>query len=342
VDAELMVDGQSRGAADQTLRLTSVPHEIEIRKPGFESVRQTVIPRPGFPQAIRVTLRTEEEARVAERLEIIESPQGPRLRLVRPGRFQMGASRREPGRRANETLREVELTRAYYLGVTEVTNREFREFLQTHRSGQAGSQSLDQDDYPVVRVGWEQAARYCNWLSERASLPRAYVERNGRLVGVRPMTTGYRLPSEAEWVWVARYAGGEGEQKYPWGEALPVEAGSGNYADEAASGLINETLSGYSDGFAATAPVDSFEPNALGIFNLGGNVAEWVHDLYTIYSGGTESVQRDPLGPDDGTYHVIRGSSWMDATITELRWSFRDYGDKPRADVGFRIARYAD
>jgi formylglycine-generating enzyme required for sulfatase activity len=67
-----------------------------------------------------------------------------------------------------------------------------------------------------------------------------------------------------------------------------------------------------------------------------------VHDFYSIYPSGSSEVHRDPLGPVSGDYHVIRGSSWMDSTVTELRLSFRDYGDKARPDVGFRIARYAE
>jgi len=75
---------------------------------------------------------------------------------------------------------------------------------------------------------------------------------------------------------------------------------------------------------------------------MGGNVAEWVHDYYTIYPAASTAVETDPLGPQDGQYHVIRGSSWMDSTISELRLTYRDYGDKARPDLGFRIARYAE
>ena len=341
-DAELLVDGEVRGRAAQTLRLAAVPHEIEVRKAGYEGFKQTVTPRPGFPQVLEVSLRTEEEAREASRLQVIQGPQGQELRLIDPGSFRMGASRREPGRRANETLREVELTRPFYLATEEISNREFREFMQQHRSGHAGGTTLDKQEHPVVQVSWEDAARYCNWLSSKEGLSPAYVQGDGRLVGASPMTNGYRLPTEAEWAWAARFAGRAAATKYPWGDSLPAAAGSGNFADASASGIVDATLSGYNDSYATTAPVDSFEPNPIGILNLGGNVAEWVHDIYTIYPSGSAAEVQDPMGPEEGQYHVIRGSSWMDSTITELRLSFRDYGNKPRADVGFRIARYAD
>ena len=78
------------------------------------------------------------------------------------------------------------------------------------------------------------------------------------------------------------------------------------------------------------------------MFNLGGNVAEWVHDLYTIYPSGARKVMQDPMGPTEGEFHTIRGASWMHGSVTQLRLSFRDYGNKPRPDLGFRIARYLE
>ena len=91
---------------------------------------------------------------------------------------------------------------------------------------------------------------------------------------------------------------------------------------------------------AVTAPVGSFGANPLGFFDIGGNVAEWTHDLYTVQpAGGAVSV--DPVQGGDGGLHPIRGSSWKHSGVTELRLTFRDYGDNKRNDVGFRIARYA-
>ena len=123
---------------------------------------------------------------------------------------------------------------------------------------------------------------------------------------------------------------------------MPVRPDSGNYADESADDVLPQSLPSYDDHYPSTAPVDAFEPNALGLFNMGGNVAEWVHDYYTIYPAGSPEVATDPLGPEDGTHHVIRGSSWMDSSISELRLTYRDYGEKARPDLGFRIARYAE
>ena len=87
----------------------------------------------------------------------------------------MGASRREPGRRANETLRKVNLTRPFYLGVHEVTNEAYRAFDSSHSAGQIRGYSLEGERHPVVSVTWEQAVLYCNWLSQKDALRPFYV-----------------------------------------------------------------------------------------------------------------------------------------------------------------------
>ncbi len=341
-DADLYVNGERKGAARQVLHLPAIAHRIEIRKEGYESYAVEITPRPGFPQTIEATLVSVAVKKQAEGakppLKTVSSPSGHELVLVKPRRFQMGASRREPGRRANEGLREIEITRAFAIGAREVTNREFREFRAGHRSGAVSGHSLETDHHPVVRVSWDDAAAYCNWLSEKESLPPAYVASGGVHVLASPPTTGYRLPTEAEWELSARYAGGTAS-KYPWGESLPVPAGAGNFADESAEGMVATTIPSFNDSFPATAPVDSFAANALGLYNLGGNVAEWVTDHYEMAPPATAA---DPVGPPAGEFHVIRGASYLHGSATQLRLTFRDYGKEPRPDVGFRIARWVE
>ena len=254
----------------------------------------------------------------------------------------MGASRREPGRRANETLRNVDMTRLFYLSTQEVTNAQFRSYASGHDSGSYDEASLNEDEQPVVNVSWHEAAGYCNWLSQQDQLPPFYRIEFGKVVGINPGATGYRLPTEAEWAWAARTVGDEagGEQlRFPWGPNLPPPDRHANYADRAASSMVGRVIFGYNDNYAVAAPVGTFKPNARGLFDIDGNVAEWVNDFYEI-PGDADVV--DPMGPQTGEYHVIRGASWMHGTITELRLSFRDYGIDGRQDVGFRIARYAE
>ncbi len=339
-DAQLFVDGTSRGAANQKLSLTATTHDIEIRKPGYVTHKVAVTPRPGLPQAFSVTLLTPDESKIAAMATTITSKAGE-LRLIPAGRYTMGSSRREPGRRANEAQREVELKRRFYLGTREVTNAEYKQFRPEHRSGFVGAHSLELDRQPAVNVGWQQAAAFCNWLSTQEGLPLAYEMKNGALAPVSPATTGYRLPTEAEWEWAARYERGTATRRYPWGEALPVGPRSGNYADASAKVVIQDVVPGYDDGFPASAPVGSFPANALGLFDMGGNVAEWTQDLYTVTVDATQ-VAIDPLGAGDGTQRVIRGSSWRQSGVTDLRLTARDFGTNTRTDLGFRLARYAE
>ncbi|HXS89993.1 MAG TPA: PEGA domain-containing protein [Steroidobacteraceae bacterium] len=340
-DAQLYVDGKLSGAANQTLRLVATTHDIEIRKAGFVDFKTSVTPRPGVQQRVDATLLTPEQSRIAATPAVVKTKFDQQLRLMPIGHFTMGSPRREPGRRANEQQRDVEFKRGFYISVTEVSNAQFRRFKPEHRSGIVGNHTLDLDNQPVVAITWAEAALYCNWLSEQDGLPPAYEKKGEGLVAVNPMTKGYRLPSDAEWEWAARNEGGGKLRRYPWGDALPVTPRSGNYADATARLIVQDVIPDYDDGFAASAPVGKFPANSLGLQDLGGNVAEWVHDYY-IVTADTGQTLVDPLGPTDGKQHVIRGASWKHSGVTDLRLSARDFGDGARNDVGFRIARYAE
>ncbi len=341
-DAILYVDGASRGPANQTLSLSAAPHLFEIRKAGLEPFRSTVTPREGQTQRVEFTLRTAGEARVAGLPAQRANSLGQPLVLVNGGRFTMGSARREPGRRSNESERRVELKRPFYLARFQVTNREFREFRADHLSGIFKDESLDLERQPAARVSWQDAAAFCNWLSEREKLPQAYVRKGDRLELTEPVTTGYRLPTEAEWEFAARYDGSRATRKYPWGNDLPVPARSGNWGDVTAIYLTPVTISGYDDSFRVAAPVGSFPANPLGIHDLGGNVLEWTTDRYSIYVVGPDHLSTDPVGPRAGANYVIRGAGWLTGKVPELRVAVRDSGTSGRPDLGFRIARYAE
>ncbi len=339
-DVELVLDGKSLGPAPQRLELVAVPHRLEFRKPGYVPQAINVKPTPGIPQRLDIRLLTEDEAALAAIPKSITTAQGSELILVPGGQFTMGAPRGEPGRRANEGLREVKLSKPFYVGLREVTNREFREFRRAHTSGTAIGYGLDTDDAPVARVTWQDAAAYCNWLSNQDALPPAYQTEAGRLVAIWPPTTGYRLPTEAEWAWAARYAGRAAKPaRYPWGDAMPPTAGSGNFADMSARAGLQQVLTSYNDDYPVSSPVGRFRPNTLGLFDVAGNVSEWTNDLYRAYTGIGEPLAVDPAGAEDGRYYVIRGSSWRHGSISELRWTWRDSADEARPDLGFRIAR---
>ena len=350
VDAELTVDGSKvKGPASQRLRLTALPHTIEVSKTGYESFSTTLTPTVNVSKKLNVQLRSAQEVRNENIQPENTTAEGQVLRrilLSEPVQFQMGTSRRERGRRSNEAQYQVKLTRTFYISETEVTNAEFQKYWQKHDSKDESGLVLNEADQPVTSVSWDQAVAYLNWLSQKDGLPPAYEKKGKKMVAIVPTTTGYRLPTEAEWVFVTRYEGGKSDDmkplKYPWGSNRNPPKNSGNYADSSAPGFLPIIIKDYTDGYSVAAPVGMFPANAVGIYDLGGNVSEWCHDCYDIHSSSPAKVLSDPTGPATTKYHVVRGASWRHGSITELRLSYRDYSDKFRNDLGFRIARYAE
>ena len=338
-DAVLFIDGELVGSATQLLELTAIEHNVEVRLAGYETWVTKITPTPGVFQRLDVTLRRAGEIDLGLLAGSLRTSLGQKLNLVGPGELVLGSPAGVAGRRANEVARSVRLSRPFYLAVKEVTNSEFRLFNPRHQSGANSYPELSEANHPVVNLTWGEAAAYCNWLSDRDGLERAYVMKNGQLQLVDPPNSGYRLPTEAEWAWVARYNSGNGESRFAWGQAMPPTLDSGNFADATALEVVPNVLVGYSDGYRTTAPVGSFSPNAQGFYDLGGNVAEWVNDFYGTDASGTQKV--DPLGPPQGQFQVVRGSSWRHGLQGDLRLAARDYSSERRDDVGFRLARYA-
>ncbi len=338
-DALIAVDGKAIGRVPPKLRLIAVEHQLEITREGYQPYRTRVTPRPGFTQEIRVTLLKQKTPESASS-GIITAANGYKLKLVQPRAFTMGSSRREQGRRSNETLRRIDLQRPFYMGLREVTNAEFRQFQSGHNSGKFENQSLDADPLAAVNITWKQAALFCNWLSIKESLPPVYSEKDGTLIVSDPIGIGYRLPTEAEWEYCARFNPGGTLLKYPWGFTFPPTGKAGNFGDISAKDLLPSYLQSYNDGYAVTAPPQKFSQSALGFYDLGGNATEWTHDYYSIYPYDAGKIYFDPRGPAEGKHHVVRGSGWMHSGISELRLSYRDYSSTKRPDLGFRVCRY--
>lgn len=340
--AEVLVDGVVRGQAPLTLQLPARPHQVEVRREGSE------------PQGFRVDL----SAAVARTLDYSLTPKGRpagwkpapatlttavvrTLRLMPPGAFLMGSERREQGRRANEAARRVTLSRPFYIAAHEVTNAEFRRFRPGHASGFVDRRSIDLDGQSVTGVTWADAVEYCNWLSAQEGLPPAYERSGGEWVLRQPMTTGYRLPSEAEWEYAARQVPLAGRaRRYEWGDALPPPPGSANLAGAEAAATLPRVLEAWQDDHPSVAPPGKYPANGLGLFDLTGNVSEWVHDAYASFdpAGGGS----DPFGPAAGARRVVKGSNWRTASFTDLRPAWRDGADAGSQETGFRVARYAE
>jgi formylglycine-generating enzyme required for sulfatase activity len=342
-DAEVLVNGRRVGTGSQTLELTAREHQLTIRKAGFETLNQDIRPRADQDQSLDVRLLTLEQAYWASRPPQIQTSTGATLKLFRPAAtFTMGAARREPGRRANEAQRNVRLERPFYIGLREVTNADFKLFRSEHLSGAVRGETLNTGVQPVVNISWDEAALFCNWLSRRDGLPPFYVESNGQVTSWNIDSPGYRLPTEAEWAYAARVRPDGEILTFPWGSDLyPPPEVVENYAGQGAADIVTFVLSNYDDGFPVSAPAGSFEPNFNGLYDMSGNVSEWINDFFEIRPNSGEP-EIDPAGPDAGDRHVIRGASWARAARSELRLAYRNAGREGNLETGFRLARYVD
>ncbi len=341
--AKLSIDGTDQKISAGRFRLTEGKHLVELSAPGYLTIKKEVSTSKGFTNQLNISLIPENgisKQSLANNNHRYKPPKG--MILLEPATFKMGSSRKEHGHRANEYIRQVQITRTFYLAEKNVTNKEFRQFRPSHSSGNFQTHTLNSDNQPVVNISWEDAIRYLNWLSTQEGLEPFYLEINGKITTNSPLTNGYRLPTEAEWALASRMANREKPAKYPWPGSFPPQVIIGNFSDQTASVLLSITLKGYTDSFPVTAPVASFPKNQAGFYDFGGNTSEWCHDFYTPYTNFAGKTDTDPVGPKSGAHHVVRGSSWRDATITELRLSYRNYSRQGRDYISFRTARYAN
>ncbi len=179
----------------------------------------------------------------------------------------------------------------------------------------------NKENHPVIKVSWEDAQKFCAWLSQK----------EGKL---------YRLPTDQEWGVAVGIGRDEkwtkdttpnsvfkNQTDFPWGDKWPPPKGSGNYSDESRKAKAPtdklQYLEGYDDGFPTTAPVMSFKPNKFGLYDMGGNVWEWCEDWYA-------KGQKD---------RVMRGSSWDLSDRDRLLSSYRIHSTPGYRFnyVGFRV-----
>lgn len=190
--------------------------------------------------------------------------------------------------------------------------------------------------YPCVEVTWYGAAAYCNYRSEMEGLTPCYDLSDWSCDWT---ANGYRLPTEAEWEKAAR--GGAAGHRFAWDDVDTIDHTRANYESrwrfdyDASDTRGHHPVYGVGE-YPYTCPVGSFEPNGYGLYNVAGNVWEWVWDRYDgHYYMVSPSV--DPRGPDTGDYRVLRSGRWgYDAD--NARVSGRRHGwPGGRRRMGFRV-----
>ena len=330
--ATVWIDKKDYGLSPVSLNLSAVGHTITFKKPGYRSVTKVVKPKGGTLQKVSVQLLSESQARLQEAPREYTNSAGVKLKLyVLNEQFTMGAPRSEKGQRANEFQQKISLTRPFYVGLYEITSGQFAQF----NRGKAGGIA----DNPVTSVTWQEAAAFCNSLSTKEKLQLFYTTSMGEVTGFNSHADGYRLLSEAEWEWLARKAGKTKQTTFSWGNETVLPPKTANIADESGRGQTRFFVPNYNDGYPGLAPVGRFNRETSGLYDMAGNVSEWVHDVYSIIPPA-DAVVANPLGQQYGTSHVVKGANWRSGTLTSLRPAFREGLSGGRDDVGFRIGRY--
>jgi formylglycine-generating enzyme required for sulfatase activity len=296
---------------------------------------EVVVPIPKAP-AVTVTGPKVVKVTVPPVVKAFVNSLGMTLLRIDPGKFMMGSGKEEQdavlqlylddekkaveARLRGEQQHEVEITKAYYLGVHEVTQAQYQKVMGNNPSHfSATGEGKDKvkgstANLPVEMVSWYDAGRFCEKLSEREEEKKA-----GRV---------YRLPTEAEWEHACR-AGTR--TIFHCGDALSSRQGNfdGNYPFGAAEKGPN---------LEQTSAVGSYKPNAWGLYDMHGNVWEWCSDWYDVKFYQTGQARKDPTGPSSGKTRVLRGGSWY-GFPKDCRAAHRNHyaPDSRYNDFGFRI-----
>ncbi|MEX0819110.1 MAG: formylglycine-generating enzyme family protein [Pirellulaceae bacterium] len=257
---------------------------------------------------------------------IITNSVGIKLARIPAGTFVMGSPRGEAERDDKEERHEVTITKPFYLGVYEVTQAEYVAVMKGGRDGSNRS-AFRGDDLPVENVEWKMSKIFCEQLSARPEELNA-----GRK---------YRLPTEAEWEYACR-AGTS--TAFHVGDSLSSDQANFNGNYPVGDGETGKYL-------RRTAPVGSYEPNAFGLYDMHGNVAEWCADWYDpdYY---LNSPEEDSLGPPFGVvstkftnngnqnfFVVVRGGCWVDdGRACRSAYRYRAMPNTQYRLIGFRVA----
>ncbi len=259
-------------------------------------------------------------------------PLRPEMVVIRAGEYTIGSPETEAGRSSNEPQHRVTLNRPFAIAITEVTQEQYQRVMGDNPSEDKSCGW----DCPVTGVSWLDAVAYLNALSALDDIVEPCYRIDGEEVEWIAGCTGYRLPTEAEWEVAAR---AESDGRYA-GTDDPAEiCNYGNVAD-AAFKVANPDrefdVLECKDGFAALAPVASFDPNGFRLHDMTGNVWEWIWDWYGSYQDGAV----DPRGPPGGRARVARGGSFVgDPRLARVAGRYVVEPSLRRSYLGFRVAR---
>ena len=244
-----------------------------------------------------------------------QQTQGNAMVFVEGGTFQMGNANGGDWEKPIHTV----TVKSFYMGKYEVTQKEWREVVVVNSS----PSQYKGDNLPVENVSWIQAVAYCNLRSIQEGLTQVYRLDKPDSITCNWNANGYRLPTEAEWEYAAR--GGNKEYR-------TMDYAGSNSVDAVAWWLNNISSIG-------TQLVGQKQPNALGLYDMSGNVWEMCWDWFGNYTG---TAKTDPRGPTSGTHRVMRGGSWR-SVGEEMHLAVR--GGFPANEqnriVGFRVVRNA-
>jgi sulfatase modifying factor 1 len=252
--------------------------------------------------------------------------------LIQGGTFNIGSPDTEAWRGEDETQHSVAVN-AFYMCRYEVTQKEYKEIIGDNPSNFSG------ETLPVENISWYDVIAYCNARSEKEGLTPVY-SMDGQNVTWDRSADGYRLPTEAEWEYACR-AG----TATPFNTETSISAEEANYYGHYPYEIENnyfsqenlETKPGQYR--QTTVAVGSFSPNEWGLYNMHGNVSEWIWDYYDNYE---VTEQTNPTGPSFGTRRVYRGGGWNDFA-KNLRSAYRAAlrPDGTSFNLGFRLVRNA-
>lgn len=248
------------------------------------------------------------------------------------GTFQMGSPEDEAWRSEDEIPHQVTVD-SFYLSPYEVTQKEYQE-----RMGENPS-SFQEDGLPVENVSWFDAVEFCNAMSEAAGLTLAYTI-DGQNVSWNRSADGYRLPTEAEWEYACR-----GGTETPFNTETSIGADEANYYGHypyqiEENYFTQEKLDTEPGEYReTTVKPGSFSPNRFGLYDMHGNVSEWVWDFYGSYE---KEDADNPTGMETGTRKVYRGGGWNDFA-KNMRSAYRAalQPEKSSFNLGIRLARGA-